>query len=60
LKKRLLGRILETFGEARKRRQELVDDPGYVEGVLRDGRDRAMEIISAVMSDCRRLCGLGW
>lgn len=60
LKKRLLGRILERFGEARQRRQELLADPGYVEGVLRHGRERAMATIAAVMTDCRRVCGLGW
>jgi tryptophanyl-tRNA synthetase len=60
LKKRLLGRILDTFGEARRRRAELLADPGYVEGVLRDGRERAGDVISGVMAECRRVCGLGW
>ncbi|MFZ5787109.1 MAG: tryptophan--tRNA ligase [Acidobacteriota bacterium] len=59
MKKRLLGLILDTFGAARRRRQELEADPGYVEQVLRDGRERAMAVISRVMADCRRACGVG-
>ena len=59
LKKRLLGLLLERFGEARRRRAELERDPGHVEQVLRDGHDRAMAVIEQVMADCRRLAGLG-
>jgi tryptophanyl-tRNA synthetase len=60
IKKRLLGLILDTFRDARARRDRLDRDRGYVEGVLRDGRDRAREVISSVMADCRRVSGLGW
>jgi len=60
IKKRLLGLVLERFAEARRRRSELLADPGYVEGVLRDGRERAMGVIATVMDDCRRVCGLRW
>jgi len=60
IKKRLLARILETFGEARARREQLERDHGYVENVLRDGAGRAREVISRVMADCRKACGLGW
>jgi tryptophanyl-tRNA synthetase len=59
LKKQLLGLILDTFGEARRRREELDRDPGYVEQVLREGREKAMEVISEVMADCRRATGAG-
>jgi tryptophanyl-tRNA synthetase len=59
LKKRLLGLLLDRFGEARRRRAELERDPGHVEHVLRDGHDRAMVVIGEVMADCRRLAGLG-
>ncbi|MBI4916466.1 MAG: tryptophan--tRNA ligase [Acidobacteria bacterium] len=58
LKKRLLGLVLETFGPARRRREELLSDPGHVERVLADGRERAMKVIDHVMTDCRRACGL--
>lgn len=60
LKKMLLGHIIERFRLARQRRGELLADPGYIHRVLRDGRERAMTAISAVMSDCRRAVGLGW
>jgi tryptophanyl-tRNA synthetase len=60
IKKRLLGLILDTFREARERREQLERDHGYVEQVLRGGSDRAREVISRVMADCRRVCGLGW
>ncbi len=59
LKKRLLGLILDTFRDARRRREELERDPGAVEAVLRDGKERALEVISGVMSACRRLAGTG-
>lgn len=58
IKKRLLGLYLETFGEARHRYEELSQDQGYVEDVLRRGRERAGEVVAQVMADCRRVCGV--
>jgi len=58
LKKRLLGLVLDTFHDARTRREALLRDRGYVEGVLRDGRDRAKTVIDQVMADCRRVTGM--
>jgi tryptophanyl-tRNA synthetase len=60
LKKRLLGLLLERFGQARHRRVELERDRSYVHEVLRKGKDRAGVVIGQVMADCRRACGLGW
>lgn len=60
MKKRLLGLLLETFREARVRREELERDRAYVEEVLKKGRERAGIVIGQVMADCRRACGLGW
>ncbi len=59
MKKRLLGLILDTFGPARERRTELERDRGYVEEVLRKGRERAGHLIATVMADCRRITGAG-
>jgi tryptophanyl-tRNA synthetase len=59
LKKLLLARLLETFAPARAARVALERDPGFVEGVLRAGRERAAEAMVATMGDCRRVCGLG-
>jgi len=58
LKKRLLGLVLTTFADARRRREELLRDRGSVERVLRDGRDRAKAVIDQVMADCRRVAGM--
>ncbi|MEO8505927.1 MAG: tryptophan--tRNA ligase [Acidobacteriota bacterium] len=60
LKKLLLGRLLDTFSIARARRERLVNDPGFVKQVLVQGRERARGVISAVMTECRRACGMGW
>jgi len=60
LKKLLLGRLLDTFGAARQRREDLAKDPGQVKEVLRDGCARARRVVSEVMADCRHACGLGW
>jgi tryptophanyl-tRNA synthetase len=60
IKKRLLGLILDTFRAARARRDELDRDRGYVEGVLRDGSERAREVIAPLIAECRRVAGLGW
>jgi tryptophanyl-tRNA synthetase len=58
LKKRLLGLLLDTFKDARARREALLRDRGHVEAVLRDGRNRAKLIIDQVLGDCRRLTGM--
>ena len=58
LKKRLLGLLLDTFRDARARREQLLRDRSHVEVVLRDGRDRAKAVIDQVMGDCRRVTGM--
>lgn len=57
-KKELLARIDERFAEARKRRSELEKDPGYVEGVLKTGADRAREIAQRTLDTCRKAVGV--
>ena len=52
MKKRLLGLVLDTFREARARRQELERDRAYVQEVLRKGRERAATVIGQVMAAC--------
>lgn len=58
MKTRLLGRILDRFRPARQRHEELLQDPGLVESVLRSGADRARGVAAHVMAECRRVCGL--
>ncbi|MCX7894483.1 MAG: tryptophan--tRNA ligase [Thermoanaerobaculum sp.] len=59
MKQHLLGLILDHFRQARRRREELLQDLGYVETVLRQGAEKARAVVSQVMADCRRVCGLG-
>ena len=59
IKKSLLGLILDTFRQARRRREELLRDPGHVDAILRSGAERAQGVAAEVMTVCRRACGLG-
>jgi tryptophanyl-tRNA synthetase len=56
LKKEIVARLLEYFGPARARREELERDPDAVEDVLRDGarcaRERAIPLLEAVKDAC--------
>ncbi len=58
MKKRLFGWYLDTFGEARRRFEELSRDPAEVERVLAEGADRAREVIVPLMERIRSLVGL--
>jgi tryptophanyl-tRNA synthetase len=57
-KKLLVESFHETFGPARKRREELLADPGELERILRDGADRARAEASRLMDRVRRAVGL--
>jgi tryptophanyl-tRNA synthetase len=59
VKKDLLRRVLERFGEARARREELERRAGLVEDVLRAGATRARETAAPLMERVRRASGLG-
>ncbi|NLN10995.1 MAG: tryptophan--tRNA ligase [Acidobacteria bacterium] len=59
IKKHLLGLLLDTFRAARERREELQRDPGFVEGVLARGAERAHAVADDLMRACRRACGTG-
>ena len=53
LKKRVIEGINEMFAPVRARRAELEADPGYVEGVLRRGIERANEVADATLAEVR-------
>ena len=57
-KQALFELLLDHFGEARERREKLMQDPGYVEGVLRNGADRANEVLREVTKKARTAVGL--
>jgi len=58
VKKRLLELTDEYFAPARRRRQELEADPGYVMDVLKDGGMRARAVARQVMERVREATGL--
>ncbi|MBI4563342.1 MAG: tryptophan--tRNA ligase [Planctomycetes bacterium] len=57
-KKRLLGKLVEQFGPARRRREDLAKDPTYVHGVLEAGASRARAVAAGVMGRVKAACGL--
>lgn len=57
-KQALYELILDEFGEARKKRVELMNDPGYVAQVLKDGAAAASEQVAVVTERARRAAGL--
>jgi tryptophanyl-tRNA synthetase len=57
-KKRLFGAIWEYFAPLRTRRTELAADPGYVDGVLKTGAERAGALAEQTMQRVRRAVGL--
>lgn len=57
-KKRLADHFFATFGEARKRYEELRNNEDYVNQVLRDGATRARELATKVTDEVRRVTGL--
>ncbi|MEQ9454504.1 MAG: tryptophan--tRNA ligase [Phycisphaeraceae bacterium] len=57
-KQELFELILESFSEARQRRGELMNDPGYVEQVLKDGAKRARAKAREVLDRARSAVGL--
>jgi len=58
MKKRLFEYYMDVFGPARKRFDELQDDPGEVERVLADGAKKARETAGPLMDDVRRAVGM--
>lgn len=57
-KKKLLEAFHTTFGPARKRREELLADPGELERILKDGADRARAEAARLMDKVRKAVGV--
>jgi tryptophanyl-tRNA synthetase len=57
-KKDLADLILEHFATARRRRQELMSDPGFVDQTLRDGAAAASKRVGEVTARARAAVGL--
>jgi tryptophanyl-tRNA synthetase len=59
IKKALLERILDYFGEMRERRADYEGRPDDVEDILQAGAARARAIAAPVLEGCRAAAGLG-
>lgn len=57
-KQALFELIMDHFADARKKRTELMNDPGYVEQVLKDGAAAAQKTVAAVTAKARQAVGL--
>ncbi|MGL5965161.1 MAG: tryptophan--tRNA ligase, partial [Fusobacteriaceae bacterium] len=57
-KNELLEAILEYFGAARERREELVNNPEYVKEILSVGAQKAREIAKNKMIKIKTAVGL--
>ncbi len=57
-KKELFEKLWEYFAPMRKRREELLRDKSYIDGVLARGAKRANEIADQVMARVRQAVGL--
>jgi tryptophanyl-tRNA synthetase len=57
-KQALFELLMDHFGPARERRVQLINDPGFVQGVLQRGAAVARAVIADVTGRARRACGL--
>jgi tryptophanyl-tRNA synthetase len=57
-KKQLFAKLWEYFEPMRKRREEILTDPGYIDTVLARGAERANEEADKVMTRVRTAVGL--
>ena len=57
-KQALFEYILDHFAEARQKRTELMNDPGYIENVLKNGATNAQVKIAEVTEKARKAVGL--
>lgn len=58
-KKQLFEKLWEYFAPMRRRREEILADPSYIDEALARGKKRANEIADSVMTRVRSAVGLG-
>ena len=58
-KQRLFEIVWKRFAPMRKRREELLKDPGYIDEILARGAARAREVAEQTISRVRRAVGIG-
>ena len=57
-KQALFELVLDEFADARAKRTALIDDPGYIDGVLKAGAEAANAQVSVVVKRAREAAGL--
>ena len=57
-KQELFEKIMDTFSESRKRREELEADPGYLQEVMSKGAEKARAVASDYLDRARQAVGL--
>ena len=57
-KQALFELLMDTFGDARLKREELMNEPRYIDEVLKDGAKAARERVSTVLRQARTAVGL--
>ncbi|GAB4157454.1 MAG: tryptophan--tRNA ligase [Planctomycetota bacterium] len=57
-KKELLGKVLDSFREARDRRKQLEANMDYVEQILREGAEKARAVAGSVLERIRNAVGI--
>ncbi|MBO4648886.1 MAG: tryptophan--tRNA ligase [Lentisphaeria bacterium] len=57
-KQALFEAYMDYFAPMRKRREELLKDPGYIDDVLRQGAERANAVAARTMEKVRKTVGL--
>ncbi|MEM9414460.1 MAG: tryptophan--tRNA ligase [Planctomycetota bacterium] len=57
-KQALFELVMDEFGEARTKRADLMNDPGYIDQVLQDGAEQANTEVARVVSKVREAVGL--
>jgi tryptophanyl-tRNA synthetase len=58
-KQALYELILDHFADARRRREELMKDPGHIDRVLRQGAESARAAMDPIVERARKAAGLG-
>ena len=58
VKKEIFGLFMDTFGPARKRREQLGDQPDYLDEILKQGVNRAREIGLPLVKQVRDAVGI--
>jgi tryptophanyl-tRNA synthetase len=57
-KERLAARILSRLDPIREKRRRLLDEPGRLEAILADGRERAQKVATSVLGEACAAIGL--